>query len=221
MPNSSQNEALAQINDTRVMAPIGPLRDATSQIRGYTMPLVEHAHPLCRFIPFGVRQRDGVTPETVTAWVKVMAGIVRNIHRAGIVIVDLNEMNVLITERDPMVFFIDVDSYQTEYFSATAVSDTIRDRHISSRGFGEGTDWFSFAVVSSQLFMGKHPYRGKHPPLQGLDARLYAHASIFDPVVTCPRNTGPGCPMPSGLRQWYRAIFEGRTRGHHPRILVR
>ncbi|MEE2787247.1 MAG: hypothetical protein VX589_07900 [Myxococcota bacterium] len=218
-PTRGKMEALAQIRDARVMAPIAPLIDATSKIRGYTMPLVKDAFPLCRFIPFGVRQREGITPEKVTTWVSAMADIVRNIHRAGVVVVDLNEMNVLMTESDPMVFFIDVDSYQTQHFSATALSDTVRDRHMGPKGFGEDTDWFSFAVVSSQLFMGMHPYRGRHPHLHGLDARMHAHASIFDHGVTCPSQTGPSCPMPSGLRQWYRAIFEGRTRQAPPQDL--
>ena len=32
--------------------------------------------------------------------------------------------------------------------------------------------WFAFAVVTFQLFTGIHPYKGKHPSVLDLDARM-------------------------------------------------
>ena len=57
--------------------------------------------------------------------------------------------------------------------------DSVRDRHAA--GWNEGTDWFSFALVSFQMFVGIHPYKGKHPALKTLDERMAQNVSVLHP----------------------------------------
>src|SRR5207248_7337064 len=109
---------------------------------------------------------------------------VRHVHERGILIVDLNEMNFLLDASVEEILFIDVDSYQTPGFPATALMESIRDRHAAR--FSQATDWFSFGIVSFQMFTGIHPYRGKHPTLTGLDARMERNVSVLNPEVAVP-----------------------------------
>jgi hypothetical protein len=107
-----------------------------------------------------------------------------------------------------------VDSYQTRGFPATAILDSVRDRHAT--GFSEATDWFAFAVVSFQMFVGIHPYKGKHPTLLNLNARMQANVSVFHPQVTLPQVCYPFDVIPPVFRDWYRAVFEEGERTPPP-----
>ena len=101
--------------------------------------------------------------------------------------------NFLIDRDMQHVLFIDVDSYQTAGFPATAIMDSIRDRHSST--YSAGTDWFSFAILAFQMFVGVHPYRGKHATLavsgerSATDGR--AGNGVCAPGHACGRRPAP------------------------------
>jgi hypothetical protein len=138
---------------------------------------------------------------------------VSHVHAKGILIVDLNEMNFLVAEDFAELFFIDVDSYQTPSYPATVLMESVRDRH--ARKFTTGSDWFSFAIVSFQMFVGIHPFKGNYAPLQGLpdkesklDARMRANVSVLRPEVSVPASCLPFSVIPPVYLDWYRAVFE-------------
>jgi hypothetical protein len=138
---------------------------------------------------------------------------VSHVHSKGILVVDLNEMNFLVAEDFSEVYFIDVDSYQTPSFPASALMESVRDRH--ARAFTTCSDWFSFAVVSFQTFVGIHPYKGSSPPMQGstdkaqlLDARMHANVSVLRPEVKVPASCLPFHLIPPAYLDWYRAVFD-------------
>src|SRR5947199_212129 len=78
--------------------------------------------------------------------------------------------------------------------------------------FSPETDWFSFAIISFQMFIGIHPYRGLHPSLPDLDARMSANVSVLNPRVSIPKLCYPFSVIPQAYRDWYRAIFEDGKR---------
>ncbi|HEY9401548.1 MAG TPA: hypothetical protein VIQ24_02555, partial [Pyrinomonadaceae bacterium] len=152
-------------------------------------------------------------PEAALGLVRKLQEGVRHVHAGNILIVDLNEMNFLVAEDFAQVFFIDVDSYQTPCHPATVLMESVRDRH--AQKFTTGSDWFSFAVVSFQLFVGIHPYKGNYPPFQGLpdterklDARMRANVSVLSPEVSVPASCLPFSVIPPAYLDWYRAVFE-------------
>ena len=209
----SQLQAIAA---GEVLTPMQHIYNSDGHAIGYEMEYVQHAQPLCRLIPQVYRDRHGLGPDQIAHLVKRMADVVRLIHRADCLVVDLNEMNILVNQFFDRIYFIDTDSFKTPSFAATAIMDSVRDRHMGPHGFHEGSDWFSFAVVTSQLFMGMHPYRGKHPILTTLDARMNANVSIFEQSVQLPPTAGHPSGIPSMLRGWYEAVFSGRTREPPP-----
>jgi hypothetical protein len=122
-------------------------------------------------------------------------------------------MNFLVAADFSELFFIDVDSYQTPSFPATVLMESVRDRH--AKTFSTDSDWFSFAVVSFQMFVGIHPFKGTYPAFQHLpdnatklDARMRANVSVLHPGVSVPAACLPFSVIPPNYLDWYRAVFE-------------
>lgn len=206
-------QELAEIKDPRVVRPLKVITDKRSNPLGYTMAYVREAVTLCQIFPRSFREREGIDTQAIAHLIRELQEGVAAVHAADVLIVDLNEMNFLITHDMSGVRFIDADSYQTSSFSATALMESVRDRHMADpRAFTKLTDWFAFAVVSFQLHCGIHPYKGKHPNLKGFDARMRANVSIFNADVKVPRAAYPVAVIPEPWRGWYRAVFEDGAR---------
>ena len=204
---------LSSLSEDNIIRPLDVLLDANNKPAGYTMRAVGRSYALCQLFPKAFRRRHGLSPEATLRLVRRLQEGVSRVHSKSILIVDLNEMNFLVAEDFREVYFIDVDSYQTPSFPATVLMESVRDRH--ARGFTTGSDWFSFAVVSFQLFLGIHPYKGTYPPLQNLpdkestlDARMRANVSVLRPGVSVPASCLPLSVVPPAYLDWYRAVFE-------------
>jgi hypothetical protein len=206
-------QELSALTLPNIIRPLEVLLDARNRAAGYSMRAVGRSYALCQLFPRAFRQRNSLTPETALGLVRRMREGVSHVHSKGVLVVDLNEMNFLVADDFSEVYFIDVDSYQTPSFPAAALMESVRDRH--ARRFTEDSDWFSFAVVSFQTFVGIHPYKGHYPPLQGLadkgqmlDARMRANVSVLRPGVTVPASCLPFSVIPPAYLDWYRAVFE-------------
>ncbi|MBC7931701.1 MAG: hypothetical protein H7Z38_14160 [Rubrivivax sp.] len=208
---------LSALTLRNIIRPLEVLLDAKNRPVGYSMRSVARPYALCQLFPKAFRQRNNLTPESALRLVRRLQEGVSHVHAKAILIVDLNEMNFLVAEDFGEVFFIDVDSYQTPSFPATALMESVRDRH--AQRHTTGSDWFSFAVVSFQMFVGIHPYKGSYLPLHGLpdketklDARMRANVSVLRPDVSIPASCLPFSVIPPVYLDWYRAVFEDGKR---------
>lgn len=206
-------QELSALDRPNIVRPLAILLDARGVVAGYSMRAVGRSYALCQLFPKAFRRRNNLTDEAALRLVRRMQEGVSHVHSKGILVVDLNEMNFLVAEDFSEVYFIDVDSYQTPSFPAAALMESVRDRH--ARGFTTASDWFSFAVVSFQTFVGIHPYKGNYPPMQGLadaaqklDARMRANVSVLRPEVTVPASCLPFHLIPPAYLDWYRAVFD-------------
>jgi hypothetical protein len=137
--------------------------------------------------------------------------ILEDVHDASCIIVDANEMNFLVdTKTHSNVYAIDVDSYQTPSYPATVIMQNIRD--YSSNSFDEKTDFFAFAILTFQLWIGIHPYRGTHKKIRNLEDRMKNNISVFDSEVIIPSICPPFDVIPKNLRKWYQDVFQGGVR---------
>lgn len=178
---------------------------------GYTMRALADTYPLCQLFTLAFKQRHALAPGALLALVRGMRETMDHVHKAHVLVVDANELNFLVDHTFARVYFIDVDSYQTAHYPATAIMESIRDRHAHT--FDEGTDWFSWAIVTWQLLTGIHPYKGKHPSIKGLDARMQANVSVLRPDVKVPAVCPPWASVvPPAYLDWYRAVFEDGKR---------
>jgi len=206
-------DELSALVQPNIIRPLELIIDSRNRPVGYSMRSVGKGYSLCQLFPKAFRQRNNLTPELTLRLVRQLQTGVMHIHSCGILIVDLNEMNFLVSADFKELFFIDVDSYQTPSFPATVLMESVRDRHATS--FSTGSDWFSFAVVSFQMFVGIHPFKGTYSAFQHLpdnatklDARMRANISVLHQGVSVPAACLPFSVIPPNYLDWYRAVFE-------------
>jgi len=186
---------------------------------GFTMKFAKDTVALCQLFTKSFKNRVGVTPQMTLELVQKLQEIVAHAHNKGILIVDLNELNFLLSPSLDDVFAIDVDSWQTKSFPATAIMESIRDRQIKNNKFTEGSDWFSFAVVAFNMFIGVHPYKGKHPDIKDWQHRMDQNVSVFHPKVSLPKVCLPMDVIPEAYLQWFKAVLANGNRTAPPKDL--
>ncbi len=208
---------LSRIADDRVIKPetvvlAGPRGAAI----GYAMTYVRDAEPLCRLFTRSFKERHGLDAPAVYRLIEELTRRVRSVHAAGALVVDLNEMNFLVQLGKGAVFAIDADSYQTPSHPASAIMPSIRDPRTERAPFDQLSDWFSFAVLSFQLLVGVHPYKGKHPRVTTLEERMRQHLSVLGPDVTVPPVAFPFDIIPPEWRAFYSDVLERGERRPPP-----
>lgn len=199
-------EELSQLARDRIIRPIGLLIDKGPV--GLVMQKVEHAVPLARLVSDTFRTLHKIDSAMIVDLIRRLRDDIAFIHQRKCLVIDANEMNFLVDERtfvDPIC--IDVDSYQTPHFPATAIANSVRDFRATK--FDEGTDWFSFGIVACHIMIGLHPFRGNHPkcPSGSLEERIKTRTSIFDRGVKIPPATRDFSVIPDDYRQWFVEIF--------------
>jgi len=211
---------LSVLSDPHIIKPEQILVDAKNQNVGYTMKFIQDSYTLCQIFTKAFRLRNNIKHDTVIDLVRQMQRTIQHIHNHNILLVDGNEFNFLLDNKFKEVYFIDVNSYQTPHYPAMAIMDSIRDRHAHNK-FSKLTDWFSFAIVSFQMFIGIHPYKGKHPKHTDIDSRMLHNVSVFDkdvgfPVAACQ----PFTVIPDAYLQWYKAVLDRGERIPPPNDLI-
>lgn len=219
MISEAKIKELRVLDRPNILRPKEVVLDADHVPVGFTMDWVKGTVPLCKFFTNDFRNRSGVTEASTAALVEKMRETILAIHGGGCLMVDGNEFNYLVDGADRTTpFFIDVDSYQTPGFPATAIMPSIRDPR--ALGFSEESDWFSFAVVACQIFVGVHPFKGRHPAFAKNDvqSRMKAEVSIFNREVTLPPAARDLRSIPAPYRTWFVDLFERGKRCPPPAL---
>lgn len=215
----SKIQELSALTDDRIIKPERLIFDEAKKVPiGYTMRAVKAPWTPCHLFPRDFMRDHQLSHADILTWCQKLMEIVHHAHENHMLLVDLNELNFLL-DQGGKLFAIDVNSWQTPSFPATAIMDSVRDRQTA--GFSEGSDWFSWGIVTFQMLIGMHPYKGQHPDYKGtaierMDARMKANVSVFHnharPMAACD----PLDVIPRGLRDWYRATFESTVRESPP-----
>jgi hypothetical protein len=210
MPPAAKLRELAALDRPNILRPLDIVLDTHTHPVGFSMARLDNPLPLPRLFTNDFRAKRKITPAATIALVEAMRDSIAFIHQhQGFLMVDGNEMNYLVDDQTLATpYLIDVDSYQTPHFPATAQMPSIHDYH--SKSFSQLTDWFAFAIIACQLFIGIHPYRGKHPqfPKTDLEARMRANVSIFNPAVSLPSAARDFALIPPDWRDWMTRLFE-------------
>ena len=203
-------QELSVLDSPNIIRPEHVLLDSKNNPIGYTMRYVKDTTSLCKIFTKTFKKKNNIKPSNVRDLVKNLYDGVQHVHSKQILIVDLNEMNFLLNDQLNNIFFIDTDSYKTKSYNATAIMESIRDRHSSS--FSENTDWFSFGIITFQMFIGIHPFKGKHPKFSNLDDRMMNNVSVLNNSVSIPKLCASFDVIPQAYREWYKAMFEDGKR---------
>jgi hypothetical protein len=219
-------QALSVLTDPSIVKPQNMLlKEATDVPVGYTMRAVPDSYSLCQLFTKAFRDRNNVTQDQIVQLAEKLQEHVRHVHKAGVLIVDLNELNLLVPKTLDDVVLIDVDSYQTPGFPATVIMPSVRDYSVKAADFSPLSDWFSYAVLAFQLFVGAHPYKGVHQPTMAIDKdkrlehRMRQNISAFDPAVALPKVCYPFDAIPPTFRSWLKAVLQDGKRLPPPSLL--
>ncbi len=203
-----------------VVAPIGLARSRTKQVVGYVMPKVA-GEPLFSLGESRWRRAHAVDIQAVLL---ALHGALAALHRAGVVVGDCNDLNVLVDHPRTRVHLIDVDSYQLPGFPCSMFSERFVDPRLCDAGqlvpvrpHDEASDWFAFAAMALRSLVLVGPWGGVARGLASLAARALHRKSVLAPEVTYPRTARPLATLPDGLVHLFRAIFERDERGVFPR----
>lgn len=185
---------------------------------GFTMKYMADTEFLCKLFTKGFRDKNNISQDTINELVVNMQDSLYGIHSGGLLVVDYNEMNFLVNNSFDTVFHIDVDSWQTPSYSATAIMESIRDRKVQNRKFTKESDWFSFACVAMQLYTGAHPYKGRHPDFAPKDWQqmMDKGISVFNPKCKLPPACQPLNVIPKGHLKWFESVLEKGERTAPP-----
>jgi len=211
---------LSVLTDPCIIKPDKVIYNNKKKPIGYTMRHLTKTESLCRIFTKSFKNRHNIDHNTIFSMVQRMQQGVQHVHDNNILIVDVNELNFLMSDSFDEVYFIDVDSYQTPNFAATAIMPSIQDRHTPVGKFNVGSDWFSWGILTFQMFIGIHPYKGKHPTVKDMDARMLQNLSVFNDNVSVPKVCYPLDVIPQAYRDWYEAIFEKGVRVPPPTSAV-
>lgn len=212
-------QALSQFDN--ILGPQEVLFDSKRQKVpiGFCMPFIKDTEFLCKLFNQNFKNDNNINPSDLVKLIRKMQETLIEIHKNKILVVDFNEMNFLMDKKSYTTpYFIDVDSYQTPSHKATAIMDSIRDRQIKNNQWTTMSDWFSFGVVAFQIYMGVHPYRGKHQDFKPNQwpERMEKGVSVFCKGVQLP----PSCPgwdvIPKPHLEWFKSIFEKGDRSVPP-----
>jgi hypothetical protein len=220
IPDAKFSE-LQMLTRPNIIKPLDILTDANNAPVGFIMSKV-FGEPLCKFFISDFINSYGASEKHLHEFIKIIQETISSIHLARCLMVDGNELNYIVSKKLDNVYFIDVNSYQTPHFPATAIMPTIKDYH--SNNFSELTDWYSFAIVSCWLLVGVHPFKGKHPKykkkgIENTIDRMKDNISIFNSDVVIPSTARSLNCIPSNYRSWYVDMFEKGSRTGPPSLL--
>lgn len=210
---------LELIQADNVLKPKHILYDGNTPV-GYAMDFKKNTHAICKLFTKAFKQRNNISNEDVTSIVEKLQETIEAIHAAKCLVVDLNELNILVNSKFEIPYFIDVDSYQTPSYRATAIMDSIRDHFVKNNKWTRDSDWFSFAVIAFQLWIGIHPYKGSHPDYKPNEwpKRMDDGVSIFDKKSSIPSVCNDFSVIPKSHLAWFKEIFLSNKRCSPPKI---
>jgi transposase-like protein len=202
-----------------IVAPQALARDRAGAAIGFVMPWAEQAWALPLAFTNDWRDANGFDDDAALRFIAAMREVVQFAHAAGAVLGDANECNILGRAGAPL--YIDVDSWALPGFPGGKTMPSIADPHAAA--FSREADWFAWGIVSFQLLIGLHPYRGTHPDFKRNDlaGRMRAKASVLEPAVRVSAAARSFAVIPDGLHDWYQAVFESGLRAPPPDPLAK
>ena len=202
--------------------------DGIGQGVGFIMPYIDNQNslPLHQlYNPKARRQRAaGITWHYLVRIARNLCAVVAALHRAGYVIGDLNESNILVTDR-ALVSLVDCDSVQVrdgpKLYRCLVGKGEYTAPELQDKAFQTVTrrpkhDTFALAVLLFLLLMeGVHPfagvYRGEGEPPSTVEAIRSRRSAFFGAGMLEP---APGAPafdsLPREIRGLFRRAFSTR-----------
>ena len=208
---------LSQLEHDSIVRPQAVVYNDKKHEVGFTMAwLGGDIVALCKLFTNNFRKNNSIENDQVIELVENIKNATQYVHDKRCLIVDNNELNYMVAGDFVTPYFIDVNAWKTPSYPPTAIMPSIRDW--ANDDFSPLTDWFSFAVISFQLFVGIHPFKGKHKGYKKNDfrKRVMDCVSVFNSAVSLPPTVRDFNLIPSAYKDWYFQLFENGERKPPP-----
>lgn len=215
-----------------VVAPLDLARERPNgPIIGYTMTNLKGADVLLRFADRKFREQGGIDANQAVEVFRKLHDLVQQVHRAGVVIGDFNDLNVLVTPGGD-VRLVDADSMQFGPFLCktftTRFVDPLHcrpDKLLLAVPHSSLSDWYAYATMLFQSLLFINPYGGVHKPKGGEQqlrdaSRILHRLTIFSPNVKTPKAAVPFEALPDDLLAYFTELYEQDQRGEFPLKLL-
>lgn len=211
-------ELAVNASNSAVALPKDQITDAVGCRIGLTFDFLKNTEPIFNMGSNGYWQDKSLTPEKAVKLIEAAKKSVQAVHDKNCLIVDLNPFNLLVDQKTLLKhWLIDTESWQTKSFPATAIMPGIRD--FSLKTFSRLTDWYSFAIITCEFFIGVHPFKGGAHPRFGpkdMELRMQNNASVFDKNVRLNARIRALDAIPENYRKWYFQLFQEGKRTPPP-----
>ncbi len=216
----------------RVAAPRALARDVKKRaVLGYVMDKLP-GRPLYELGEPRVRRAGGVELDELVAALRDLHATVAALHRAGVVIGDFNDGNVLVD--GGRAWLIDADSFAwgawpSLMFTERFVDPRLCDPSLPAPGLikphDQLSDWFAYAVMLFRTLCWVGPFGGVHQPADPTRrvapaARPLRGPSVFDPEIVYPRSAAPLAVLSDELLDHFAAVFDRGQRAPFPPALL-
>ena len=207
--------------------PIEASLDSLGRAEGFVMPRFDLRRSIPLFQVYNPQSRRQVAPGFTWRYLlrtaRNLAAIVDSLHQAGYVVGDLNESNLLVSDR-ALVALVDCDSLQVRDPATGDVhrcpvakieftAPELQDRDLSAVDRTPQSDSFALGVLVFQLLLeGVHPcagvWRGRgEPPDMGARIRRRRFAHRLGGAIKPPPHALPLSVLPFELRRMVRRTF--------------
>jgi hypothetical protein len=191
------------------------------EVIGFSMAaLPDTLHPLAGLSNKNFRATHGVTLCQVANLFLRLHLTLQEIHRAGLIVGDFNDQNVLFEGTEAT--FIDVDSYQWGSYGCPVATEPFLDPALygldlsKQAYFQPQHDWYSYAVQLFRALLLAHPYGGTHAKVKGLTDRATQRLTVLSPDVNYPKIALSPNFLSDDLAGVFLNIFGGGGRGVFP-----
>lgn len=205
---------LFKVQHPSLITPTDLALDAQGHAIGYFMKKA-HGEPLARFFSPAWQAKQGFSLTDIELLTERIRLTLEALHQEKIIGGDINEFNWSVHQLEPFLF--DCDSWGIGSYPVNAMLPSIADPLVKQH-YTQDSDWFAFAILAFQLFVGVHPFRGSHPQFQRQDfqLRMQKGVSLFDPLSSAPKSARELSAIPPGLKRWIEQVLSHQTRQPAP-----
>jgi serine/threonine protein kinase len=215
----------------RVLRPRELVHSLQGKTIGYVMDVVPDPDVMRRYSEVSFRQ-TGVNPQSVLDIFRELHATVESVHRAGVVIGDFNDLNVLVNlSKGP--FLIDADSFQFGKFMCMSFTQRFADPLLCKpdesclvlcKPHNSDSDWYAYAVMLFQSLLYVTPYDGIYKPKDKSrkiprEARPLKRITVLHPEVQYPKFASKvvtPAALPDDLMHEFDAVLHKDKRGAFP-----
>lgn len=194
------------------------LEESGRRVIGFTMRLLPVGQQVLDTLASRKhRETFGFTNKDVIDIFIRLHEVLRELHKNGFVVGDLNPLNQLYRGKD--LAMIDVDSYQFGQFPCKVATVRCLEPRLYGKDlslqplFIPNDDWYAYLVLLYSSLLLVHPYGGAHRSLRTIPKRALARLTVFDNSVIYPPAAYAPEVISDDLLQLFELTFKMGKRG--------